>query len=49
MFTDVHGDEALPYNFLSGMEGIPKWSPRLDNLQNIFNAAYIKVSLSPIL
>jgi|TARA_B110000971_G_scaffold72239_1_gene74137 murein tripeptide amidase MpaA len=23
---DVHGDEALPYNFLAGTEGIPSWS-----------------------
>jgi murein tripeptide amidase MpaA len=25
-FLDVHGDEALPYNFISGAEGIPSWS-----------------------
>jgi murein tripeptide amidase MpaA len=25
-FLDVHGDEALPYNFLSGAEGIPSWT-----------------------
>lgn len=24
---DVHGDEALPYNFLVGTEGIPSWNP----------------------
>ncbi len=23
---DVHGDEALPYNFIAGSEGIPSWS-----------------------
>ena len=23
---DVHGDEALPYNFLAGTEGIPGWT-----------------------
>jgi len=23
---DVHGDEALPYNFLAGTEGIPSWN-----------------------
>jgi murein tripeptide amidase MpaA len=23
---DVHGDEALPYNFLAGTEGIPGWN-----------------------
>lgn len=25
-FLDVHGDEALPYNFIAGAEGIPNWS-----------------------
>lgn len=25
-FLDVHGDEALPYNFIAGAEGIPSWS-----------------------
>ncbi|TQV81330.1 carboxypeptidase family protein [Exilibacterium tricleocarpae] len=24
---DVHGDEALPYNFIAGAEGVPDWSP----------------------
>ncbi|MCA9709318.1 MAG: hypothetical protein KDK70_25975, partial [Myxococcales bacterium] len=24
-FLDVHGDEALPYNFLAGAEGTPSW------------------------
>ncbi|MHA7880000.1 MAG: M14 family metallopeptidase [Saccharospirillum sp.] len=23
---DVHGDEALPYNFIAGAEGIPSWN-----------------------
>ncbi|MEM1022138.1 MAG: M14-type cytosolic carboxypeptidase [Myxococcota bacterium] len=26
-FLDVHGDEALPYNFIAGADGIPSWSP----------------------
>ena len=30
---DVHGDEALPYNFIAGGEGCPCWSPRLAELQ----------------
>ena len=25
-FLDVHGDEVLPYNFISGAEGIPSWN-----------------------
>lgn len=25
-FLDVHGDEALPYNFIAGGEGVPSWT-----------------------
>ena len=28
MVLDVHGDEALPYNFIAGTEGIPDFSDR---------------------
>lgn len=27
---DVHGDEALPYNFIAGTEGIDSWNDRRD-------------------
>lgn len=37
---DVHGDEALPYNFIAGAEGIVGWSTRLDDLTETFKAAY---------
>jgi murein tripeptide amidase MpaA len=37
---DVHGDEALPYNFIAGAEGIAGWTPRLAALQDAFEAAY---------
>lgn len=43
MFVDVHGDETLPYNFLSGSEGLPCWSPRLKGLQDAFAQAYRQV------
>lgn len=33
LMLDVHGDEDLPYNFVSGNEGIPGWTPRLAQLQ----------------
>lgn len=29
---DVHGDEALPYNFIAGGEGIPNWNDRHQQL-----------------
>jgi murein tripeptide amidase MpaA len=38
---DVHGDEELPYNFLSGSEGIPGYADsRLPVLSETFAAAY---------
>ena len=38
---DVHGDEELPYNFLSGSEGIPGYAEsRLPALCETFAAAY---------
>ena len=37
---DVHGDEELPYNFVSGAEGTPGWGERRANLQAGFLAAY---------
>lgn len=41
---DVHGDEALPYNFIAGTEGIPSWSDRLSDLLENFKSAYVKSS-----
>ena len=41
---DVHGDEALPYNFIAGTEGIPSWTDRLATLQDTFKNAYVKSS-----
>lgn len=41
---DVHGDEALPYNFIAGTEGIPDWTNRLADLQAQFKATYVDSS-----
>lgn len=35
---DVHGDEALPFNFLAGPHGIPSFSERLGRLFDGFSA-----------
>mmetsp|Transcript_27233 Transcript_27233/g.33074 ORF Transcript_27233/g.33074 Transcript_27233/m.33074 type:complete len:286 (-) Transcript_27233:556-1413(-) len=35
-FIDIHGDEELPYNFISGSEGCPNYSLALDTLQTKF-------------
>jgi len=37
-FLDVHGDEALPYVFIAGTDGIPSWSDRLAGLRRGFDA-----------
>lgn len=41
---DVHGDEALPYNFIAGTEGIPSWSDKLAGLLDGFKSSYVKSS-----
>lgn len=41
---DVHGDEALPYNFLAGMMGIPSLSDRQKALQTAFDEALLAAS-----
>lgn len=33
---DVHGDEGLPYNFISGIEGIPSFNDKLAHLTDKF-------------
>ncbi len=33
---DVHGDEAIPYVFLAGFDGIPSWTPRQGDLYTRF-------------
>ncbi|WP_426357810.1 M14 family metallopeptidase [Pseudocolwellia sp. HL-MZ19] len=44
LFLDVHGDEALPYNFLAGGEGIPSYDERLKNLEDKFKAILLAVT-----
>lgn len=41
---DVHGDEALPYNFIAGAEGIPGWTDRLDALQDRFSTELVRLN-----
>lgn len=40
LFLDIHGDEALPYVFFSGTEGIPSFNPRLEAIQNEFRQLF---------
>lgn len=41
MFLDVHGDEALPYNFVAGCEGIPSYDERHKDLEETFKSALL--------
>ena len=38
---DVHGDEALPYNFIAGPEGIPSYTDALAQKLAHFQAALV--------
>jgi len=44
LFLDVHGDEALPYNFVAGCEGNPGYNDYHANLERIFKNAYMQAS-----
>ncbi|RST29468.1 hypothetical protein HMF7854_00460 [Sphingomonas ginkgonis] len=41
---DVHGDEAIPANFLAGFEGIPSLKPRQTDLFNRYSDALERIS-----
>jgi murein tripeptide amidase MpaA len=41
---DVHGDEAIPANFLAGFEGIPSLSDRQQRLFNLFGETLERLS-----
>ena len=44
MCLDVHGDEEIPYNFISAAEGIPNYSPKIAKLEKDFIEAWIRNS-----
>ncbi len=41
---DIHGDEALPYNFVSSIEGIPGFNERLESIQDAFFSTWMKIN-----
>ena len=41
---DIHGDEELPYNFISRNEGIPSYSDRIRKLEDNFINSWLKIS-----
>ncbi|WP_428818418.1 M14 family metallopeptidase [Microbulbifer sp. MCCC 1A16149] len=44
MFLDIHGDEALPFNFVAACEGIPGYDDNHAELENTFKQAFEKIS-----
>ena len=42
LLLDVHGDEAIPYNFVAGAEGIPSYSPEMAELEKMFKTHWIE-------
>ncbi len=44
MSLDIHGDEDLPYNFVSSIEGIPGFDERLKTLQDNFLSKWLESS-----
>ena len=43
-FLDIHGDEELPFNFLSSSHHTPTWGDRLESLHGAFCAAYCRIN-----
>ncbi|MGK0371959.1 MAG: murein tripeptide amidase MpaA, partial [Glaciecola sp.] len=41
VFLDMHGDEALPYNFVAGSEGNPNYNERIKMLEDTFKQSLI--------
>lgn len=41
---DVHGDEALPYNFLAGTEGIPSWNETRQQKLDLYKQTLAKIN-----
>ena len=44
MFLDIHGDEALPYNFVAGCEGNPSYNERNHALEEQFKKMLIAIT-----
>lgn len=44
MFLDIHGDEAIPHNFVAGSEGIPSYDARHAALEQTFKSALLAIT-----
>jgi murein tripeptide amidase MpaA len=43
VFFDAHGDEDIPYVFAAGCEGNPRYTARLDRLEDVFQDRLIEL------
>jgi murein tripeptide amidase MpaA len=44
LYLDLHGDEAIPYNFVAGSEGVPGYSERIAALESSFKQALLTIT-----
>lgn len=44
MFLDIHGDEAIPYNFAAAGEGVPSYTEKMAALEQCFIQKYIEIT-----
>ncbi|WP_448556801.1 M14 family metallopeptidase [Thalassotalea montiporae] len=44
MHLDIHGDEALPYNFVAGCEGCPSYDERHKTLEDKFKQVLLAIT-----
>lgn len=44
IYLDLHGDEALPYNFVAGGEGNPSYNDEIKDLENTFKTALLNAT-----
>jgi murein tripeptide amidase MpaA len=44
MYLDLHGDEALPYNFVAGSEGIPSFDQKMESLETLFKSTLLAIT-----
>lgn len=44
LMLDIHGDEGLPYNFISSIEGIPSYNEYFEDLLTCFKTKWMKTN-----
>ncbi|MBA6287847.1 carboxypeptidase family protein [Colwellia sp. MB3u-4] len=44
MHLDIHGDEALPFNFVAGSEGVPSYNARIKGLEDKFKNVLLAIT-----